>query len=91
MTGKKQGWAEGVPDAYKAAVREMFAGIPEAQAVLDAADAADDTVRRAAPELLEACKLAYEQLRPGNVRTDSAGHIAKAALGKAIAKAEGRL
>jgi hypothetical protein len=44
----------------------------------------------AAPELLEACKLAFARWRPGDIRKDFAGHVAYAALGKAISKAEGR-
>lgn len=44
----------------------------------------------AAPDLLEACELAFERLKPGDVRKDFAGHIAKAALGKAINKAKGK-
>lgn len=51
--------------------------------------AADDRLRAAAPDLLEACKLAYAVLKPGDVRKDFSGHLAKAALGKAIAKAIG--
>lgn len=45
----------------------------------------------AAPDLLEACKLALERLRPGNIRKDFSGHVAYAALGAAIHKAEGKL
>lgn len=45
----------------------------------------------AAPELLEACKYAFENLRPkGNVKKDFSGHLAMATLSKAINKAEGR-
>lgn len=46
----------------------------------------------AAPELLEACKLAYESLRTklGNVKKDFSAHVAFAALGSAIHKAEGK-
>lgn len=43
----------------------------------------------AAPELLEACKLAYARLKPGDIRKDYAGHVAHVAMAKAIAKAEG--
>lgn len=39
--------------------------------------------------LLEACKLAFERLKPsGDVRKDYAGHVAIAALSNAIAKTE---
>jgi len=54
--------------------------------------AANAQLIAAAPELLEACKLAFERLRPrGNVRADYPGHVAVAALGKAIARAEGEI
>lgn len=42
-------------------------------------------------ELLEACKLAFENLKPrGDVKKDISGHIAMAALSTAIFKAEGK-
>ena len=45
----------------------------------------------AAPELLEACRYAIENLRPqGTITKDFSGHNAMATLSKAIAKAEGR-
>jgi hypothetical protein len=45
----------------------------------------------AAPELLEACRYAVENLRPkGTVTKDFSGHNAMATLSKAIAKAEGQ-
>jgi len=43
-------------------------------------------------ELLEACKLAFERLQPGNdIKKYYNEHVAYASLGKAIAKAEGRI
>ena len=43
----------------------------------------------AAPELLEACKYAIENLKPkGTVSKDFSGHNAMATLSRAIAKAE---
>ena len=43
----------------------------------------------AAPDLLEACKLAFERLTPkGGVKKDYAGHVAWAGLSAAIFKAE---
>jgi len=52
---------------------------------------ANDRLIAAAPDLLEACKLAYAALKPGDVRKDFSGHVAKAALGNAIYKAEGKI
>lgn len=43
----------------------------------------------AAPDLLEACKYAFENLKPkGNVKKDFGGHLAMATLSRAIKKAE---
>jgi len=43
----------------------------------------------AAPELLEACKGAFERLSPkGDIKKDFGGHVAMSGLSKAIAKAE---
>ena len=50
---------------------------------------ANSALVSAAPELLEACKLAFERFKPGDIRKDFSGHVAYAALGKAIHKAEG--
>ena len=48
-------------------------------------------LHEAAPELLEACRYAVENLKPkGTVTKDFSGHNAMATLSKAIAKAEGR-
>ena len=42
-----------------------------------------------APDLLEACKCAFENLKPqGNVKKDFSGHLAIATLSRAIKKAE---
>ena len=41
-------------------------------------------------QLLEACKLAFERLRPGSIRKDFEGHVAYAALSKAIHNAESK-
>ena len=42
----------------------------------------------AAPDLLEACKYAFENLKPkGNIKKDFSGHNAMATLSRAIAKA----
>jgi hypothetical protein len=44
----------------------------------------------AAPDLLEACELALSRLKPaGSVKKDFSGHVAHAALSKAIARAKG--
>jgi hypothetical protein len=39
-------------------------------------------------ELIAACKLALERLKPGPIMKDYAGHVAYAALGQAIYRAE---
>ena len=45
----------------------------------------------AAPDLLEACKYAFENLSPkGNIKKDFSGHNAMATLSRAIAKSEGK-
>ena len=45
----------------------------------------------AAPDLLEACKFAFENLKPqGNIKKDFSGHNAIATLSRAITKAEGK-
>ena len=42
-------------------------------------------------DLLEACKYAFENLRPqGNIKKDFSGHNAMATLSRAITQAEGR-
>ena len=42
----------------------------------------------AAPDLLEACKFAFENLRPkGNIKKDFSGHNAMATLSRAIHRA----
>ena len=44
----------------------------------------------AAPDLLEACEFAYQNLSPkGNIRKDYDGHLAIATLTRAIQKAKG--
>jgi len=44
----------------------------------------------ALPDLLEACKFAFENLKPqGNIKKDFSGHNAMATLSRAITKAEG--
>lgn len=50
----------------------------------------DARLIKVAPELLEACKLAFENLSPkGDIRKDFDGHVTMAALGKAIHEADG--
>jgi len=54
-------------------------------------DAANARLIAAAPDLLEACKYAFENLRPhGNVKKDFRGHNAMGALSRAIDKATGK-
>ena len=49
------------------------------------------TLIEAAPDLLEACEYALQNLRPqGNVKKDFSGHNAVAALSRAIQKAKGQ-
>ena len=44
----------------------------------------------AAPELLDACELAFANLKPqGDIQKDFDGHVTMAAIGKAVHKAKG--
>lgn len=70
----------------KSHIQKLFDNINGGDCVDSASQA-----QEIAEGLLEACTLAFERLRPkGGVKKDFAGHVAYAALSKAIAKAEGK-
>ena len=62
--------------------------IADIRGIGDPTTAANARLIAAAPDLLEACQYAFENLKPkGNVKKDFSGHNAMATLSRAIHKA----